>query len=461
MTEEDLSRRRIQGPYKVKALPSIAHSDVNEHGQNTGHVIHPDSFTAEQFKNIWDCFPDNMTCKYPGCFNLYGNPDADCEITVQNNLCLYHELFDWSDIDCTTPPPPDNTAIQQYNQQISRKLQDFQNRIFTLCEEIDKLLAFFMSIEAEENPGVSNPVKLIFTPQLLPTLKEELTGEAYDTTRKANNQTIETQNSQRIQAWENSFARKKDSFVELKKMWDKISNPDIPDKLPNKPNELKKPSNQPAQTPLKLNNSVIENNQKSEKNIKNISQTANLIQARQKAQQEVKELLDRYGTTTSESNSVLWDRGENWEDRLNSCISVGQVVDLIKKIKTAILQLNQQNNQAKQNLPLDQLQFQSINEIEELLQKYQMKGENLMKNKNWKKETKSLTSKHKVLELTRQLRENIIQQSKQQEQQNNFSANNYFSSFSTRAMILLSSGITLLAASIFLFRYIKNLAKKH
>ena len=94
------------------------------------------------------------------------------------------------------PPTPDNTAIQQYNQQINQKLQDFQNRLSDLQIEADTKEALLFSVEQDRNslPELATQLDIIFLPQELPKLKEELKGDESDADTQNNNQDIENRN---------------------------------------------------------------------------------------------------------------------------------------------------------------------------------------------------------------------------------------------------------------------------
>jgi len=72
----------------------------------------------------------------------------------------------------------------------------------------------------------------------VPKYKKMLTDGAHDLTIKANNQAIETNNTQLIQQLENDFARKRSAIRELGKILESIENPNNPEPEPNSPPTL-------------------------------------------------------------------------------------------------------------------------------------------------------------------------------------------------------------------------------
>jgi hypothetical protein len=179
----------------------ITHSSRNS--------IHPAPFTVEQFEELKNLVPGH--CRIKGCYNFYSfhnvtHPGSYGQEghEVVGDICSFHRVYPDHHYDIMeefglNTPPPDNTAIERYNQQIIQKLDDFHQRAFALCERADELFAFLMSVGAENDPEATNKINQIFFPQPLPTLKEKLAGDAGDVAKKNNNQAIETQNPQIIQ----------------------------------------------------------------------------------------------------------------------------------------------------------------------------------------------------------------------------------------------------------------------
>ncbi|RIA78669.1 hypothetical protein C1645_842691, partial [Glomus cerebriforme] len=131
---------------------------------------------------------------------------------------------------------------------------------------------------------------------------------------------------------------------------------------PSTPQSPESPPTPPNPEQNKPTNPIVENNQKSEENIKDISQTASLEEAKQKARQEINDLLDRYGqkaiTEIKEllkkhpfiKSKDLSIKGQKWEEKLNSLTSQQQILNLARQLRENIIQLdNQQKQKQKQN----------------------------------------------------------------------------------------------------------------
>ncbi|KLL02045.1 MAG: hypothetical protein MRERC_5c072 [Mycoplasmataceae bacterium RC_NB112A] len=366
----------------------------------------------EQRDKLWiriskKSFENQATWTYQLSFNLNDIKEKQNFKIFPNTASLMNEI---------NPAAFDNTPIQQYNQSIIQKLNDFHNRIFALCERSDELLAFFMSVEAESDPEINAQTDLIFAPQPLPTLKEELTGDGGDAAKKANNQNIENQNTQIIQNWENNFTQKKTALSKLEYIWNKISNPDTPtndNPSPNQsPNNPPKPNtpNTPKPTPTQ------ENSQKSEENIKDINNSSSVEQARTKTQTEINSLLERYGVKAEQLSTSLWENEASWEAYLNKLSAVDQVSQFIKRMKVAIMQQDKHNQKANQQLSVTQLKTNIKQNIKTLLKKYpQVKTDSNSILKDWEVALERENDKTKLTNLERQFREAIIASTNQKQ----------------------------------------------
>ncbi|MCE8162641.1 MAG: hypothetical protein I3273_02305 [Candidatus Moeniiplasma glomeromycotorum] len=424
-TEDDRGRGRIQGPHGVLALRAICYQGTNEYGQEVTNTLHPNSFTAEQFESIKSCLADDIVCKFPGCFNFYADPFKDnVEFTVRNGRCLYHEIFgeqineqNNNTHSQETPQVVDNTVIQEYNQQTTRTIQELEGEYIELVNQADEKRAILMSLEKDETPEITTQFNLIYADkQLILGIKEELTGRD-DEGRQTQNQQVETINTRAIQEYQEWLQAKKTALTKLTQLVEQVINP--PD--PQSPENPSTPP--PAPNQNKPTNPIVENNQKSEENIKDISQTSSLEEAKQKARQEINDLLDRYGVKSIELTANLWANQTNWETYLKTLTTPEQITDLVKKTKLAIVQKSNQNDRINQKLSPSQLQVKVTEEIKEMLKKHPLiKSADLsVKGQNWEEKLKTLTSQQQILNFARQLRETIVQLDNQQKQKQNFS----------------------------------------
>jgi hypothetical protein len=112
--------------------------------------LHPNSFTAEQFEELKNLVSGH--CRIKGCYNFYSfhnathpGPFGQEGHEVAGDICAFHRVYPDYHYDImeefglnnNAPPVPDNTAIQQYNNQINQKIVEFQDRITDLNYDFD------------------------------------------------------------------------------------------------------------------------------------------------------------------------------------------------------------------------------------------------------------------------------------------------------------------------------------
>ncbi|CFW93043.1 protein of unknown function [endosymbiont DhMRE of Dentiscutata heterogama] len=120
---------------------------------------------------------------------------------------------------------------------------------------------------------------------------------------------------------------------------------------------------------------------------------------------------------------------ENWERYLENLTDNEKIQKFVKRIKIAIIQQNNKNNQRVANLPLDEAKQATQNEIQELLQKHQIELSRLDKSswgneESWQEYLAKLTDSQEIANFARKMREAIMRQSLLQEKNDNKSVSN-------------------------------------
>lgn len=393
----------------------------------SGNFLHPNAFTEEQYEELKNLVPN--TCRVKGCHNNLifgpGYLGAGEGHRVVGGICNFHRVYPDYHYDIMEEfglgnnnhqTPPQNNTNQtnndedNYNQEVANYNKDTLDLIFKLQDENSDIIlqgdekrGLLISLGKEGEEGVQEQIDIINENKEVDWFEPKEEGQV----NHNDNQQIEARNKANIDDYKNWLARKKEAVKKLEAIFNQFNQEEPTNETPE--------PNQQSPNEEKNKNPIVENNKESNQNIEELSNLS-LAESKSKAKEEIETLLDRYGVKISELDAKLWGETESWEKYLENLNDSEGIQKFVKKIKIAIIQKNNKDNQEIINSPLEEAKQKSRNQIEELLSKHNIEPSTLDKNlwdnkTNWQEYLETLTDNKDILDFVHKMRESIIRQS--------------------------------------------------
>ena len=383
-----------------------------------------DNFWLILNKNCWDYFTKD-SANEPGEImagdgtGMIYLRDLDQDFLVKRStnevLRFIGENSEENNSNQFTPPqtPNQNNAnndqtsideIVNYNIMLIQLRSELVDKNDEIIYQGTEKLAILMSLQKDGETGVEENL-VIINDENQPTLN--LQEKFEDPASHADNQQREIQNEIQINNYKNWLARKEEAVKKLEAIINQVNQEKPTNETPGptqKSPDFEKDKNE---------NPIVENNKNSNENIEELSHLS-LTEAKNKAKEEINNLLERYGVKPSELDTKIWEETKSWEKYLESLSDNEKIEKFVKKIKVFIIQQNNKNKQKLSKLSLEEMKQECKNQINELLQKYSdVNPESLDKKlwgneESWEKYLEKLTDKNELLNFTQKMREVII-----------------------------------------------------